>query len=50
MFENVLSKFKNIVPASLVLIGWLSFALGISMTDIPNVLKLFLLSVARVLP
>ena len=50
MVKNVLSRFKPFVPVSLVLIGWLSFVLGISITDIPNIFRLFLLSVARVLP
>jgi hypothetical protein len=50
MVKNVISRFKYFVPASLVLIGCLSFVSGISITGIPNILKLFLLSVARVLP
>jgi hypothetical protein len=50
MVKNVLSRLKTLVPASLVLVGWLSFVLGIIIPDIHNVLKLSLLSVARVLP
>lgn len=50
MVKNVLSRFKSVIPASLVPIGWLSFVLGISLTDIPNIFRLFLLSADRVLP
>ena len=50
MVTKQISRLRPFVPASLVLVGWLSFGLGIGITGIPNALKLFLLSVARVLP
>ena len=50
MVKHVSSRFKPFVPASLVLIGWFSFVLGLSISDMSIIWKLFLLSAARVLP
>lgn len=50
MVNYVFSRFRQFVPAALVLTGWLSFALGIAIFDASPAVKLALLSVARVLP
>ena len=48
MGRKVQNKMKSIRPVSLVIVGWLTFVLGL-MVD-PLILKLMLLSAARVLP
>ena len=49
MVKYVFNRVKCCMPAALVMIGWLSFLLGVCM-DAPSSLKVMLLSVARVLP
>jgi len=50
MVKNVLSMVSKVLPASLVLIGWITFILGIGIPDALIWIKLIFLSVARVLP
>ena len=50
MGKNVLSVVNKILPASLVLVGWIAFIFGIRIPDALIWIKLILLSVARVLP
>lgn len=50
MVKYVISKVIKVLPASLVMIGWIAFIFGISIPDASSWLKFILLSVARVLP
>lgn len=49
MGKNVFGKFKNIVPAALVLMGWCFFIGGIIAQGCPFA-QIVLLAAARVLP
>lgn len=49
MAKYVFNKVNSIYPVALVLVGWCFFIGGV-ITVSPMSLKLFLLSVARVLP
>ena len=49
MVKKVQTKLKHFCSVSLVLIGWAAFVFGVYI-DGPMVLKLMILSVARVLP
>jgi len=50
MAKKMLIRLKPFTTASLVLIGWVSFILGNSLNDSPEIITLILLSIARVLP
>jgi len=51
MAKKVRSRIRNsVTPATLSSIGWLAFICSIYITDTPKIVKLLILSVARVLP
>jgi len=49
MVKKVQTKLKKLNSVSLVLVGWIAFAVGVYIEG-PMALKLMLLSAARVLP
>jgi hypothetical protein len=49
MVKNVFSLVRFISPTALTIFGWLAFAAGLWVVE-PFVLKLVLMSAARVLP
>ena len=48
--NTISSGLQGVLPAALVLLGWVTFVLGQTLTGLPVVTKLILLVVARVLP